>query len=640
MTTSRRGTGASIYHLQDLRQRIKEVYQAEGLSGVLRRIFRRLNPLHQTSSFTTADRANDLFNILRDPMFDFSKLDTRQAFKTHPTVSIVVPVYNGIDFVPDCVGSLLAYPASFPIEVIVIDNGSTDGTLEKLRQLAEKQSNLSIYANDTNVGFAQAINQGAALARGDYISICNSDIIATPGWLDRLVQAMRNDPDLAVVSPVTNYVGEGPQLDPQAAEVTPESANQYAQRVASRKEFIYIPDRLVFFCVLVRKLHFDLLGGISGVFGLGNYEDDDFCLRARVAGFKLGIDTGAFVFHYGSRTFKEQKIDHTQLMLQNELIYYNRLANIASQAVLTRNPVKKPLTAPRVSIILRTKDRPYALERALTSLANQTYADFEVIVINDGGQDPAPILQKFNDRLVIEPINHTKAVGRSAALNSGLEATRGQWVGYLDDDDILYPHHLELLLHTADRSQEPCIVYSETIKALVFTDEMQRELTVLMRSRFAPHKEFSLDELYVDNWIPIMSFLHPVQTRDCIGYYDTDLGIFEDWEYLIRLAKEYPFKSVHRPTCEYRFNFNPYVKDSTLSHRQHARELRERIYKKYPASSMEIEQKRLETLAASRQQIDDVTQIQQLKLDDRLVGLLTACRLGGFPIPDILRSNR
>ena len=55
---------------------------------------------------------------------------------------------------------------------------------------------------------------------------------------------------------------------------------------------------------------------------------------------------------------------------------------------------------------------------------------------------------------------------------------------------------------------------------------------------------------------------------------------------------------------------------------------------------MEIEQKRLETLAASRQQIDDVTQIQQLKLDDRLVGLLTACRLGGFPIPDILRSNR
>ena len=257
----------------------------------------------------------------------------------------------------------------------------------------------------------------------------------------------------------------------------------------------------MFFCVLIRKVHYDLLGGIAGVFGLGNYEDDDFCLRARLAGLKLAIDPGAYVFHYGSRTFAEQKIDHVQWMLKNEQIYYERLARLGSQTVFPRLAWHTHPDTVNISVIVRTKDRPYALQRALTSLANQTLRNFEIVLINDGGLDPTPILASYQHCLKVNLINHRTPVGRAAALNAGLQAARGQWIGYLDDDDILYPYHLDLLYTAATRHGSPCVVYSEANKALAWSDEIQRELIILARNRFAMPRDFSLGELMIDNWI-------------------------------------------------------------------------------------------------------------------------------------------
>jgi len=628
---------AFVYHLQDVEKRASRVWREEGCWVFVRKIADKVSRI---ITHTQPDMPEYYFLIevmLKNPLFDFSKIDVASQIRLDPIVSIVVPVYNGISFVPQCIRSFFQSPVSVRFEVILVDNASTDGTLESLRELASEHDNLILLENEINKGFAQAINQGAAAARGEFVAVCNSDIIVTPGWLDHLVSAMWENPSLAVVSPVTNYVGEGPQLDPIAEHVTPETANIYAQQVADRSGVQLVPDRLVFFCVLLRKQYFDFLGGISGVFKLGNYEDDDFCLRARMAGFTLGIVPGAFVFHYGSRTFKEQKIDHVQWMFKNERVYFERMAKFSVQTPLRKHAPFFTLPAPAVSVIVRTKDRPFALRRALTSLANQTFRDFEVVLVNDGGVDIYPILNEFESYLMFNYVANPTPTGRAAALNTGLAKARGQWITYLDDDDIVYPIHLELLFTEIILHGENAIVYSDVNKALCWSDDLQKDLVIVDRVSFT-FKRYSPDELLVDNLLPIMSFMHSASLIEDIGPFDEGLGIFEDWEFLLRLAQSVSFHSVPRTTCEYRFRFGNAFNDSTLHMREMALQFRTIIYERYPVDDEELEKKRSMTIIAIRQQIEDVRRIVSLQLNELQRSLLIAARLGGFPLPDIFRD--
>ena len=228
------------YHFEDLLRRTREVFQSEGPGVVIWKTLRKIFSWIWPRPAASGSGVYEIATILRDPMFDYASLNVEAAIQPEPVVSIVIPVFNGLSFVPDCVSSFFQAPSGLQFEVIAIDNGSKDGTLEALHSLSQEYPNLKVIANQINRGFAGAINQGGAwLARGEFLAICNSDIIVTPGWLDRLVQAMRSDASLAVISPVTNYVGEGPQLDLEAAHVTPDTAAEYAQQVAGRSGLIY-----------------------------------------------------------------------------------------------------------------------------------------------------------------------------------------------------------------------------------------------------------------------------------------------------------------------------------------------------------------------------------------------------------------
>src|SRR5687768_11665247 len=102
-------------------------------------------------------------------------------------------------------------------------------------------------------------------------------------------------------------------------------------------------------------------------------------------------------------------------------------------------------TDPGVSVIVRTVDRPPLLREALASLANQTFRDFEVIVVRDGGTGTIDdVARDFFPYLELRVIQ-LEPQGRVTALNEGLKAARGDWICYLDDDDIVYPNHLQRL---------------------------------------------------------------------------------------------------------------------------------------------------------------------------------------------------
>ena len=121
----------------------------------------------------------------------------------------------------------------------------------------------------------------------------------------------------------------------------------YARQLATQTDVKPIVDRLVFFCVLINRKVFDLLGGMASVFGLGNYEDDDFCLRARIAGYRLALISHAFVYHHGSRTFHRQNIPYVHLMLANERVFYDRVAAFATSGpMIHRANVRPPPRSP------------------------------------------------------------------------------------------------------------------------------------------------------------------------------------------------------------------------------------------------------------------------------------------------------
>ena len=115
--------------------------------------------------------------------------------------------------------------------------------------------------------------------------------------------------------------------------------------------------------------------------------------------------------------------------------------------------------APRVSVLLRTKDRPGFLAEALDSLRRQTFSDFETVLVNDGGPIPAALLEPAPGRslrVVVPPAPG----GRTRALNAGLAAARGTYVAYLDDDDLYLPEHLETLVRFLDGSDEYSAAYT------------------------------------------------------------------------------------------------------------------------------------------------------------------------------------
>ncbi len=547
-----------------------------------------------------------------------------------PSVSVIIPVLNGLDFVQDCINSLYASPVDTSFEIIAIDQNSTDGTKEFLRITARNHENFVLVENIKNLGFAQAMNQGAARAKGAYLVLANSDLIFTPHWLDPLVKVVESDARVAIVSPLTNYVGEGPQVDPPARELKPENAVAYALTIADRQNEIPVTDRLVFFCVLLKKNFYDLMGGLANIYALGNYEDDDFCLRTRLAGYSLKIASNSFVYHLGSKTFKKQKINYTDSMINNEKIFFQRTVDFSLGKSLTRlsNPA-----APQISVIVRTKNRPHLLKQALQCLANQTETDFETILINDGEISVQALVDSFTSAYPIRLVQNTIGAGRPNALNKGLEISQGKWITYLDDDDLLYPTHLENLVTAARRNPEAKLIYSDANKALTWIDSRQENTFTIARERFA-QRDFSYEELLIDNWIPIMSYLHTRTDALSIHGYDETLEVFEDWDFLLRLTENAQVVRVPRITCEYRMRFGPESDDSTLVNREKAFTCRQEIYRRYPARTDHATGTRNVILDIVKNQMEAVNRIQQLPETTIQKNYILALTLGAFKSVD------
>jgi GT2 family glycosyltransferase len=215
-----------------------------------------------------------------------------------PEVSIVIPAHNQLTYCRQCIESIQRH-TDHPYRLILVDNGSTDGVGEYF----DRVRNAIVVHAGRNAGFPAGANLGLAHAQGHAL-LLNSDTIVPRGWLRRLAAALEREPRVGLVGPMSNCVSgaqyiEGLELN------SIEEINAYAEELARTNAGTLTEcDRLVGFCLLIRDETLHEIGPLDESFGLGNFEDDDYCLRARRAGYRVCIAQDCFVFHYGSRTFQ------------------------------------------------------------------------------------------------------------------------------------------------------------------------------------------------------------------------------------------------------------------------------------------------------------------------------------------------
>ena len=217
---------------------------------------------------------------------------------TTPRASIVIPCHNALDYTRACVESIERH-TSEPHEIVLVDNGSADGTPEWFAERGEG----ALVRNPTNLGFAAAVNQGIAAAAAATVVLLN--------------------PGIGIAAPMSNYVG-GAQLLP-AAELGyerapgPELDRFAAERNARLAGQGFEAERVMGLCMAIRREVVEAIGGFDPVFRIGNYEDDDYCVRARLAGFGLWVCRDSFVHHFGSTTFRMLPEDYRRLLHENGL---------------------------------------------------------------------------------------------------------------------------------------------------------------------------------------------------------------------------------------------------------------------------------------------------------------------------------
>jgi GT2 family glycosyltransferase len=225
--------------------------------------------------------------------------------------SIIIPTRNGLELLAPCIEAIRAYTHT-PYEIIVADNGSADGTLEYCIR-----EGLTFAAFAENEGFPAACNAGMKLAVGDALLLLNNDVVVSHNWLDNMLACLDHTPDTGIVGPCSNYVSGR-----QQAEYTYGSMDEFHAWTAERNhpdssKWVSI-ERLVGFCFLIKREMMERIGYLDERFTPGHYEDDDYCYRARLAGYSLIMAGDTFVHHHGSVSFKKQ--DSTAL---RELIERN-----------------------------------------------------------------------------------------------------------------------------------------------------------------------------------------------------------------------------------------------------------------------------------------------------------------------------
>ncbi len=214
-------------------------------------------------------------------------------------LDLVIVSYNTRGLVLDCLRSIRAHTPA-PHRVILVDNGSCDGTVEAVRQL--KWKNVSILVNTDNTGYAKACNQGICAGNSPYIMLMNSDVLVTPGWLSPLIECMQSDERIAVV---------GPKTVDRAGRIT--GAGIVGTNARHYPRGLFEPDGPGMYekqedCISVSGAAYLIRRDLLPVLGMFDehyffyFEETDYSFHARSQGFRVVYCPRSRIYHLMGRS--------------------------------------------------------------------------------------------------------------------------------------------------------------------------------------------------------------------------------------------------------------------------------------------------------------------------------------------------
>ena len=203
---------------------------------------------------------------------------------------------------------------------------------------------------------------------------------------------------------------------------------------------------------------------------------------------------------------------------------------------------------PMVSILIPTFNRRQYLAEALASALHQSYANLQIIVINDGGHDVRDIVESYNDSRVVF-INRKENRGKAYSLNEALVRAKGKYIAYLDDDDLYYPNHIETLVNALENQTDCKVAYTDLYKAYckIMPDGSRQILGKVVEIS----RDFDRFLMLYFNQALHVSLMHRADLIEKTGLYNERLNILIDWDMTRRLVFFSDFYHVHEITGEF-----------------------------------------------------------------------------------------
>jgi len=492
----------------------------------------------------------------------------------------IVSTYNSEKYFLGCLNNLTRQTLykNGELEIIIIDSNSNQNEYKIADQFIKHSKHIKYIRTRERETIYKAWNRGCELAKGKFITNTNTDDRHSDIALERLATALDSQPDTGVVY-ANCYITNHANQTFENAPITGCFLWPQYNRIELFKTCFIGPQPMW------RKSLHKQYGYFDG--NLKSAGDYDFWLRLASSGVH---------FHHipeclGLYLMSEEGMEHSNpsLSIQESELARSRYWKqewgnrptpggtylVPIQLVRSKWKTERP-DKPLVSVIIPTKDRPAMLCDAVKSVLNQTYPFVEIVVINDAGCDVQNNLSAICDLSKITYVNLFKNFERSKCRNLGIMIARGDYITYLDDDDVYYSDHIETLIGSLTFNNYD-VAYTDSLMA---NQSVQKNKYVTIRKIPTYSHDFSYEKLLIANYIPILCLMHKKNCIEKSGYFDTNISTHEDWDLWIRLAKHYNFLHIKKVTSEYRVRDDN--TNTTNSKFPQFLETYKYIYKKHP----------------------------------------------------------
>lgn len=515
-------------------------------------------------------------------------------------MDIIYVTYNSEKWVENCFASIVKSEYDLKtINIYVVDNASQDDTVKKLYSIKNKWKDVlgsfEIIESKENLGFGRGNNLGFSKGTSDIVCFFNIDTEVYPDTLSNLDKDILSSPENIGLWELRQFPYEHPKLyDALTHETVWSSGAAFAMK---------------------RSVYEEMGGFDESIFMYA--EDVDLSWRLRTNGYKLRYVPQAVINHYCYLEAGEVKpVQHVNSIINNIFLRYRfggpraiaaghklfwrcmlakpafegskkmllkkyfehfvmmpHFKNIRKQAKkngfypqflgfdyagvregafhVNRFPTERPL----VSIIVRTCGRPCVLRETLQSLRSQTYSNIEIVVVEDG-EDTARdmIVNEFKDLNIVYKATG-KREGRSKAGNLAMSLAKGKYLNFLDDDDLFFADHVEVLVNALNES-ECRAAYAFAFETKIDVKGTDPYIYTLGDYETIHKQSFDRVMLCHHNYIPIQCIMFEKSLFEEYGGLDESLDALEDWDLWVRYSCYTDFECVEKTTSVYRVPMN------------------------------------------------------------------------------------